>query len=359
MAINELIINSSAINEPGVIGANSEAINETLLFTGVAFKAFAQIESVLESFSLLSGSIPVRNGSLAIEEVINLLDTQLLALDGFIDDSFILSDGITGDINQLELIIEALTLIDAVVDTAERSAVLNESFLLLDSIAAGILKEVVESILLGVNSKDEVTALNKIVELVNIDDTLTVNKTLINSISDFFTIEDVTGTKAELTNLINDIILFFVGEAGNAQKEFITYILSPETNSVSTYSNYNFTGSCIFNGKQLLINDEGLHERGGVTDIGEEIIASIKTAAMDFGTPHLKRCLNLYLGLQNSNQAAYYEITRPTENLETQRITLGKGLVGRYWQFELITKDNTEFELESLDFLPLVLSRRI
>ena len=126
----------------------------------------------------------------------------------------------------------------------------------------------------------------------------------------------------------------------------------------------------MFNDSVLFINKNGLFKYGGDTDNNEEIQASIKTAALSFGTAHLKRVLNVYLGVSNSGKVVikastdgkattYYEITKTSENLQTQRITLGKGIVGRYWQFEIITKDNADFELESLDFLPITLSRRV
>jgi len=40
-------------------------------------------------------------------------------------------------------------------------------------------------------------------------------------------------------------------------------------------------------------------------------------------------------------------------------IDIGKGLKGRYWQFELQSKGNTVFDLDEIELYPIVFGRKI
>ena len=42
----------------------------------------------------------------------------------------------------------------------------------------------------------------------------------------------------------------------------------------------------------------------------------------------------------------------------TQKVDIGKGLIGRYFQFELITQAS-EFNLEAIEFMPLEIRRKL
>jgi hypothetical protein len=150
---------------------------------------------------------------------------------------------------------------------------------------------------------------------------------------------------------------------------YLAYLLNAETNSVSKYTNYNFTSCTKFGSKYLFGNSTGLYEYGGTSDDGEKITAHLKTVAYNFGTSNLKQVPDIYLGGTNSDKmivkvsvdnkaSVYYRLNRKIDNLSTQRIQLGKGLIGRYFQFELIT-DSIDLDLEALEFYPIVLKRKI
>ena len=45
--------------------------------------------------------------------------------------------------------------------------------------------------------------------------------------------------------------------------------------------------------------------------------------------------------------------------MQTTRINLGKGLRARYFKYELEAVDGHDFDLDSIEFLPLVAQRRV
>ena len=91
---------------------------------------------------------------------------------------------------------------------------------------------------------------------------------------------------------------------------------------------------------------------------------------MAFGTSSLKQVPEALLGVNNTGKVvlvisvdgshtAYYQLNPASQNLETQQIKIGKGLYGRYWQFELVTVDNSTFDLDTFEFFPVSFGRKI
>lgn len=175
-----------------------------------------------------------------------------------------------------------------------------------------------------------------------------------------------------LSSILNSEIIDqfeFVG-ALQSGEFYSTFSFNPEGYALTTYSNFNFNSIAEFNGKYILANSTGLYEFGGTTDNLAEIVARIKTSAMDFGSTSRKQVKKMYLGLTNDGNLVlkvstdgkgefFYILESRTEGLDTQAIKVGKGLVGRYWQFTLITTENSTLDLDSMEFLPVEFRRKI
>lgn len=208
-----------------------------------------------------------------------------------------------------------------------------------------------------------------------------------DSVSDYLSYLFVIGSNIKILTALNSSVILnnvlfsniIIALESDSSGNYVSYILSTvsdkrfegrENLSVTNYKNYNFDGSCRFNDNYLFINNKGLYKYGGTLDNTSEIQSEIQTSALSFGTSNLKQIPNLYMGLSNSNKlilkvsvdgksSIYYTLNKKTENLMTQNISIGKGLIGRYFQFELITLNNTQFKLDSIEFLPIKLKRKI
>lgn len=227
-------------------------------------------------------------------------------------------------------IIEEIDLADTLVDLFVRSAIL------IDQIEATLVNQ--NFLILGVHVEDS----------IQLDDSLSLSGILRSILVDQFQ---------------------FVG-ALQTDELYNTYSFNPEGFAISTYSNYHFNSIAEYDGKYILANTTGLYEFGGTTDNLSEIIAKLKTSAIDFGTSSKKQVKKMYLGITNDSSIVlkvttdgegtfYYELDSSTVGLDTQAIKIGKGLVGRYWQFELITKDNSSLELDEMEFLPVEFRRKL
>lgn len=213
-----------------------------------------------------------------------------------------------------------------------------------------------------------IAALGSIVEAMTISSAVSDQLSLFCLVQEDLSVQDSISSTGIFQALIEEDISFgLVVTVDGVVYE--GWLMNPETFAVWNYSNYNFNSITRFGEKYLLANENGLYEMEDKFDDGEAIIAKIKTASMDFGTSGLKQISELILGVVNSGklvlkvtvdgqQTVYYELKPGTRNLENQRVKIGKGLHGRYWQFELITSDNSDFDLDSFEVLPFVFGRR-
>jgi hypothetical protein len=148
---------------------------------------------------------------------------------------------------------------------------------------------------------------------------------------------------------------------------FSTWAINTNTGAVSEYDNYVFNSFAKIGNKYLGANSGGLYELNGDTDDGEDIIGRIKTGLLQFGGAQFTSFKGAYLGVRGEGdfylkietgdgKTYTYKVT--TESLKTAKIQMGKGIRARYFSFELYSVGQ-DFDLESIEFLPVVASRRV
>ena len=366
MALNEGSINGFSLNASPRLGVYLEDLNEILHYSEAL--SFQEVLSLIDTISFNVTEISTSLTSDSISESYILLDKILVSIREDLLNSYELSDVEISILKRITLVLDSFSLSEETLVLATFRSNLIEALSIIDDGKYGVFKEILESMLVS-DSLDNISILiNILSDLATLSDVLDSNSLFLRSVSDTFSLDDLSDTTALFNHLLLDDIIITVG-ADNSP-EYISYLLSPETFSVTTYNNYNFTGSCKFFHDYIFINEDGLYKYGGDLDVENIIQAEIETAALSFGTSSLKQLPNFYLGLSNSNKIVlkvrvdgkaevHYKLNKKTENLQTQLIPLGKGLIGRYFQFELITQENTLFEVDSMEFMPLVFKRKL
>lgn len=144
-----------------------------------------------------------------------------------------------------------------------------------------------------------------------------------------------------------------------------------EAMALSTYSNFPFNSFALFNGLALGACDSGIFSLGGNTDNGALIQAAARVGISDFGTSFLKRVDRVYVGYRTDgnlvlrvftdevNVRDYLLSATGKSGLHGNHARLGKGLVARYWQFELRNQDGADFEMNMIELKPTKLRRRV
>lgn len=146
-----------------------------------------------------------------------------------------------------------------------------------------------------------------------------------------------------------------------------TWAMNTRTAGVTEYQNYAFNSFARVGDKYLGAADDGLYELLGDTDNGTSIIATIRSGFAQWAGTHLGSFKAAYLAVAGPGNYILRVITRDgkTFNYEvnvadgrTAKIKMGKGLRSRYFAFELVSTGQ-DFDLDTLEFFPLVADRRV
>lgn len=153
---------------------------------------------------------------------------------------------------------------------------------------------------------------------------------------------------------------------------FTGITLNTHTNAVSTYSNGNFNSLCTFNGVVLAATSTGIVALTGNTDNGVNINASLSSGVSDFKSEQFKRVICGYVGYRASGAMELTLITdehheniyaieprQLSSDIHPTRVKFGKGVTGRYTQWQWTNKAGADFQLDSLSLDVQKLSRKI
>ncbi len=153
----------------------------------------------------------------------------------------------------------------------------------------------------------------------------------------------------------------------SAGDSFTTWALNTRTAAITEYQNYAFNSFAQLGGRYIGASDQGLYELTGDDDVGEQIIASLKTGIAQLGGSRYTSFRAAYLGIRGAGEYVLkldtgdgksYTYSVTANDMETTKINLGKGLRARYFSFELISAGQ-DFDLDSLEFVPIVAQRRV
>lgn len=143
-----------------------------------------------------------------------------------------------------------------------------------------------------------------------------------------------------------------------------------EAGQTTRYEGYPFNSFCQIGGQYYGTREDGVYLLEGDTDAGIPIRASINLGKVDFGTTLMKHVPNCYIGVASddhmylkviSNGQEYiYSARSSSDQMQTQRFDIGKGLRSNFMIFELLNNDGCDFELGSIEFIAIPsISRRI
>lgn len=179
--------------------------------------------------------------------------------------------------------------------------------------------------------------------------------------------------------LQNHILVAVIQSAGGSNyannANYLGYAYSTENKSITNYSNFNFTGSCVFNGKTLLINDTGVFEYGGESDNGIAIVASMKTGKMNgimgkngvYPSNKIKRIPDSKISVdcdksggevtinitEDENPPLSYANAISHSGFATHRVPIGRGIKFNYVQLEVVGTGCAHLDISSIEYNPV------
>jgi hypothetical protein len=146
-----------------------------------------------------------------------------------------------------------------------------------------------------------------------------------------------------------------------------TWVMNTKTGGVTEYENYAFNSFARVGNKYLGAADDGLYELLGDKDDGDDIIATIRSGFAQWSGTHLGSFKAAYLAVAGAGDYVLRILTRDGKTFNyrvtaadgrTAKVNMGKGLRSRYFAFELVSTGQ-DFDLDTLEFIPLVADRRV
>lgn len=146
-----------------------------------------------------------------------------------------------------------------------------------------------------------------------------------------------------------------------------TWAMNARNGAVTEYTNFEFNSFAKIGNRYVGASETGLYELLGDDDAGDNIIARIKGGFLQFGGTHLSRLSAAYIAARGEGQfilrivtgeGATYNYVVDTRNMRSTKVHMGKGQRARYFSYELISSGQ-DFDLDTLEFVPVVVQRRV
>lgn len=153
---------------------------------------------------------------------------------------------------------------------------------------------------------------------------------------------------------------------GANQSSFTTWAINTRSSAITEYTNYQFNGFAKQGRKFIASKSDGLYELDGADDDGTEIEWRIRNGLSQFNGSKFNGFKAAYVGMRGEGDVilklimgdgreAHYKVR--AKDMKTTKINIGKGLTSRYFAFEL--SGTQEMDLDSVEFVPLTMQRRV
>lgn len=181
---------------------------------------------------------------------------------------------------------------------------------------------------------------------------------------------DTAAAQAVLSALMQSDLAVRASERVVADDDYQVWVVDWEDLSSVVYEQYAFNSFAKIGDQYFGAKADGVYLLEGATDAGQAIRSKVHFGRHDFGTRAQKQMPYVYAGISGSgdmvlrvqvDKGAVYTYTARAmaQDQKVQRFDLGMGLRGSYYEFELCNVNGADFDLDSIEFHPVMLSRKI
>lgn len=269
-------------------------------------------------------------------------------------------------IAQVVIVAEELGLAPELATTTTFNGVLTETFGLAPELTLFLGAEVSETL----GFQPALTVLSQrhasIAEGVGLEATLTPHLLMHVTVEEGLGLDPEAALQTIFSGVISEAIGFSIGflDPGGS---FTTWVMNARTGAVTEYDNYDFNSFARVGNKYIAASPSGLYELLGNDDAGDDIVARLKSGFMQFGGTKLSRLKAAYMAVRGegdfvlkieTTQGETYNYAVSTRDMRSTKVHMGKGQRARYFSFEL-TSEGQDFDLDTLEFVPIVVQRRV
>lgn len=148
---------------------------------------------------------------------------------------------------------------------------------------------------------------------------------------------------------------------------YSAYSINLSNSALTKYPAFSFDFVIRYQGKQYGAYNGTLYLLEGDKDVAAPIAAVIETAPSDFKSSMMKRMPYVYVGVKGNEKllvtATADEQTAIASSTatvgRTRRARLARGTKGRFWSVTIANVNGEDFAIDSLEMLPMMLSRKV
>lgn len=302
--------------------------------------------------------------SATLTDALKLLSTLYLGYQDTLTDTIGVQD--IDAVQRVVVLFEKLGLSEALVGNGIYQLTILQALRLTDKLARFFGAEMLDTLGLDDATLTRVLAYAGIAETVGVEAVLTP-QLFVNVV-----MRDTIGITPEMAiqMLFNPTLIEGVQiSAGMLEPSgsFTTWAMNTRSGAVTEYQNYAFNSFAPIGNKYVGASEDGLFELLGDDDDGESIVARLKGGYLQFGGTQLSRLKEAYIAstgegrmvlrIRTKDQQLYHYAVDTRDGRST-KVHMGKGQRSRYFAWELISAGQ-DFDLDTLEFVPIVVQRRV
>lgn len=263
-------------------------------------------------------------------------------------------------------IAEALRLDPVLVAGAKYKDAFSDTIKLIDALRRFFAGDIIDGVATGSTLSSQYRTRQTLLETLGVQQTQSSKMVFRLTADDTVNLDDVDVLKMIFQPVVGEgieIAAAYIAPDGN----LTTWAVNTETGAVTEYTNYGFNSFAQMGHKFLGASSDGLYELNGDDDAGDDIISVIKSGLAQFGGSRFTMFKAAYMGVRGGGEyvlrletgdGRFYDYNVIAQDMQTTKVRLGKGLRARYFSFEL-TSTGQDFDLDSVEFVPLVAQRRV
>lgn len=296
-----------------------------------------------------------------VSEVLRATEFAVLA------EALTASDAVTRGLLHRPTVSEGITITPAVVPNVIYLGALADAASLVDAISRAEDIELSDALTASIAASAQYLAQATVAEGLTASIEVTPGLTLSAVVTDGAEISDSEILQMTFAGTLSENIEVFGGLVA-PNGSITTWALNTRTSAVSEYQNYAFNSFAKMGGRYLAASESGLYELVGDDDDGVAIPARLKGGFLQFGGTRQSRLKAAYLAQRGegnfvlkvtTGEGVEYVYQIEAVSGRNNRFVMGKGQRARYFSWELTTLDGQDFDLDTLEFVPVVLERRV
>lgn len=147
------------------------------------------------------------------------------------------------------------------------------------------------------------------------------------------------------------------------------WCINTRSNAVTEYKNFAFNSVVPFGRKYVAADESGIYELNGARDLAVNIVAELAGGYLQINGAKFTGFKAAYIGVRGQGNyllklvggdgtvRVYRALSNP--GLMTTKVDIGKGIRTRYIAWELVNEDGQDFDLDTIEFIPMKSARRV